>query len=102
MPGFILEEGTITPSGGSFAISYDPVALHRDFSNLDLVAKYAAQPGLADPVLVTFLLTGYDGPQQVHRAGAVFFDGEEVHTLAINLESAVYLPLTLRLYAGSP
>jgi hypothetical protein len=96
MPGFIMEEGTLFPAGGSFTITYDPVDLHHDFPNLDLVAKYAAHPGLADPVLVTFLLTGYDGPQLVHRAGAVFFDGEEVHTLAITLDNTVFLPLILR------
>jgi hypothetical protein len=102
MPGFILEEGTQFPSGGSFTITYDPVALHHDFANLDLVAKHAAQPGLADPVLVTFLLTGYDGPQQIHRAGTVFFDGEEVHTLAITLDNAIFLPLVLRQHPTEP
>jgi hypothetical protein len=102
MPGFILEEGTIIPSGGAFTILYDPPALHQDFPNLDLTARYASQPGLADPVLVSFLLTGFDGPQQVHQAGAVFFDGEEVHTFAINLDNAVYLPLVLRQHTSGP
>jgi hypothetical protein len=92
----------LVPSGGTFTIDYDPPALHQDFPNLDLTAKYTNQPGLTDPVLVTFLLTGFDGLHQVHRAGAVFFDGEEVHTLAITLDNTVFLPLVLRQHIEGP
>jgi hypothetical protein len=102
MPGFILEQGGLIPTGGTFTIDHDPLILNQDFPNLDLTAKYANQPGLVDPVLVTFLLTGYDGPQQVHWAGAVFFDGEEVHTPAIDLDHEVYLPLVLRHHTTGP
>jgi hypothetical protein len=96
IPGFILEQGGFVPSGGDFTITYDPVTLSQDFHNLDLTGPGSSQPGLSDPVLITFLLTGYDGPQQVHRAGTVYIDGEEVHTLAITLDNSVYLPLILR------
>jgi len=78
MPGFILEEGVITPAGDTVTITYDPVALHEDFPNLDLKAKLADRPGLTDPVLITFLLAGRHSDGSVQRAGVVFLEGEEV------------------------
>ena len=96
MPGFILEEGTFTPSGNTFTITYDPLALHQDFPNLDLIAKDANQPGLADPVLIAFLLSGEKDGQEVHRAGAVFLNGEEVQMPETTVNHFVYLPLILR------
>jgi hypothetical protein len=102
MPGFILEEGTLTPAGSTFTIVYDPLALHQDFPNLDLKAKDASVPGLTDPVLITFLLSGEQGGQRVHRAGTVFLDGDEVHTLALTPDQRVYLPVVLRDHAGEP
>lgn len=93
MPGFILKEGTLYPTGGSFTIIYDPLALHQEFPNLDLTARDANLPGLADPVLVTFLLAGDGTGGKVYRAGAVFFLGEEVMAAG---SRAVYLPVILR------
>jgi hypothetical protein len=98
MPGFILEQGTITPSGSMFSITYDPLTLHQDFPNLDLMAKDANQPGLADPVLITFLLSGEQGGQDVHLAGAVFLNGEEVQIPEGALGHLIYLPTILRDY----
>jgi hypothetical protein len=95
MPGFILETGNVTPTGNSFTINYDPLALHQDFPNLDLTAWDADHPGLADPVLVTFLVAGERLHNRVYQAGAVFFSGDEVHTPSLVLES-VYLPVTLK------
>jgi hypothetical protein len=97
MPGFMLEQGSLTPSGSTFTIVYDPLALHQDFLNLDLKAKDANWPGLTDPVLVTFLLSGEQGGHKVHQAGAVFFDGEEVQMLSVPPPRyLVYLPVVLR------
>jgi hypothetical protein len=93
MPGFILHEGTLIPSGDTFAIIYDPVALHQDYPNLDLRAKDASVAGLADPVLISFLLFGEQGGHPVHRAGAVFLDGDEVQMPATRF---VHLPVVLR------
>jgi hypothetical protein len=98
MPGFILEQGTITPSGSTFSIVYDPLTLHQDFPNLDLMAKDANQPGLADPVLITFLLSGEQDGQDVYLAGAVFLSGEEVQIPEGALGHLVYLPTVLRNY----
>jgi hypothetical protein len=93
MPGFILDEGTVTPSGDSFTLVFDPLALHQDFPNLDLTAKDANVPGLTDSVLITFLLSGERGGQKLYQAGAVFLDGDEVQTPGTR---SVYVPLVLR------
>jgi hypothetical protein len=102
MPGFILHQGTLTPAGSTFTIVYDPLALHQDFPNLDLTAKEANVPGLADPVLITFLLSGDQGGQPVHRAGAVFLDGDEVQIPGLSMGQSIYLPAVLRNYAAGP
>ena len=95
MPGFILEEGVLAPSGHSFTIPYDPMALHQDFSNLDLKARDEDRNGLADPVLVSFLVVGDQAEgRRVHLAGTVFLDGEEV--LVQCAARQVHLPLVLK------
>jgi hypothetical protein len=55
MPGFILEQGQSQTSGAEFNLLYDPVRLHEDFPNLDLVAYDAERPGLADQVWIAVL-----------------------------------------------
>jgi hypothetical protein len=100
MPGFLLEHGTIEPSGDSFTITYDPLTLHQDFPNLDLVGKNESRAGLADPVFISFLVAGDQaGEGRANLAGAVFLDGEEVFVMGINVPGIayrVYLPLLLR------
>jgi hypothetical protein len=96
MPGFILVQDTILPTGSSFTIDYDPVALHQDFPNLDLTDKEAGWAGLADPVLISFLLSGQQEGLPVHRAGAVFLDGDEVQASGCVLSHQIYLPLVLK------
>jgi hypothetical protein len=95
MPGFVLEEGSLLPEGDIFEIIYDPLTLHQDFSNLDLMAKDTGRPGLTDPVLVTFLLTGKQGEVDVQRVGMVFFDGEYVWVPGKDGEW-IYLPLVTK------
>jgi hypothetical protein len=75
MPGFLLEQNTVTPSGDTFTIAYDPVKLHRDFPNLDLTAFDFPRPGLADQIWISFLLS--DGAGN-HYARSVTLHGEEV------------------------
>jgi hypothetical protein len=95
MPGVILDEGGLAPSGRSFAIPYDPLALHQDFPNLDLKAKEEDRNGLADPVLISYLVSGDQaGGGRVYLAGAVFLDGEEV--LVECSAQRVYLPLATK------
>jgi hypothetical protein len=102
MPGFILEEGTLAPSGGLFTIVYDPINLHDDFPNLDLKAFDATQPGLADYVLITFLLSGRLSGEDVQWAGAVFLRGDEVQMPRAFLSPRSYLALALRRWASGP
>lgn len=92
MPGFILDQGTFQPSGEVFEITYDPLALHQDYPNLDLMAKDSAIAGLTDPVLVTFLLSGKQDGVDVQRAGMVFFDGDYVWVPS-GSGAQIYLPI---------
>ncbi|MBN1810353.1 MAG: hypothetical protein JXA14_00800 [Anaerolineae bacterium] len=95
MPGVILDEGALVPSGHTFTIPYDPLALHQDFPNLDLKDREEYRNGLADPVLISYLVAGDQaGGGRVHLAGAVFLDGEEVFVQCA--AQRVYLPLVLR------
>jgi hypothetical protein len=55
MPGFILEQGAGTVEGTNFSLTYDPIALNRDFPNLDLTAYDDIRPGLADQVWISIL-----------------------------------------------
>jgi hypothetical protein len=95
MPGFILDQGTFAPSGSTFTIPFDPVALHQDFPNLDLKTKDASWAGLTDPVLITFLVSGKREEQPVHRGGAVFLNGDEVQMPGCTMNHQVYLPVVL-------
>ena len=96
MPGFVLDQGTIASAGTVFTIPYDPLALHEDYPNLDLKAKDANVPGLADPVLITYLVSGREGGHEMHYAGAVFLNGDEVQVPGSALGHVVHLPLVLQ------
>ncbi len=75
IPGFILEEGTVTRADNMFTIIYDPVTLHNDFPNIDLTAPEEWRPGLSDEVLITLFLADDDGS---YRVNTVTLFGEEV------------------------
>jgi len=98
MPGYILEHGQVTPSGGRYEITFDPAALHEDFPNLDLVGRDDWGPGLADTISVGLLLRGQRGGETVYRANTVTLQGEQVFVGEGPAEAAheVYLPLILR------
>jgi hypothetical protein len=94
MPGFILEQGTVTPAGGTFTVAYDPVTLHNDFPNIDLAAPEEWRPGLSDEVLITLFLADGDG---AFRANTVTLFGEEVFVgHDPSLRFPIYLPAILR------
>jgi len=79
MPGTILDQGRARIAGGRWVVEYDPVALHADFPNLDLIGREDHRPGLADTVIVSLLLSG-DGPSgPVWRATSVTLQGQQVH-----------------------
>jgi hypothetical protein len=94
MPGFILEQGTVVPSGGAFTVAYDPVALRSDFPNIDLTAPEEWRPGLSDEILISLLLADEAG---TCRANTVTLFGEEVFVgRDKSMGLRVYLPVVLK------
>jgi hypothetical protein len=105
MPGFILKQGQVNPAGDSYQITFDPVALHADFPNLDLQGRDAWVPGLADTFSIGLLLrgeaqalaegTGAGSP--VYMANTLTIQGDRVF---VGQESAgdseISLPLILK------
>ncbi|MFV2072373.1 MAG: carboxypeptidase-like regulatory domain-containing protein [Thermoanaerobaculales bacterium] len=79
MPGFILEHGQATVSGGSFTFDFDPVALQQDFPNLDLYGREENRVGLSDTVSIGLLLEGTQGDAKVYRANTVTLQGQQVY-----------------------
>jgi hypothetical protein len=101
MAGFILEHGQVTPGGGRYQIVFDPVALNRDFPNLDLVGRESIEDaGLADTFSIGLLLCGQSGGEPVYRANAITIQGAEVFVDSpASGPSTIYLPVLLRSYA---
>ena len=82
MPGFILEEGSLTLQGGVFELVYDPVRLSQEFLNIDLASRHGFEAGLADEVFISVMLTGTDASgQRVHTAKLLTLVGEDIYDL---------------------
>ena len=98
MPGYILQQGQVTPSGGVYQISFDPVALYEDFPNLDLTGRDDWSAGLSDTFSVGLLLQGQRGDETVYRANTITIQGQEIHVRDAQPEPAkdIYLPLIRR------
>lgn len=98
MPGYILEQGRVTPSGGSYEIVFDPVQLRADFPNLDLVGRDDWSPGLSDTISIGMLLRGQKGAEPVYRANTVTIQGMQVYLgdAPLRLPYDVYLPVSMR------
>ena len=98
MPGYILEHGQVTPSGGTYQITFDPVTLYNDFPNLDLVGRDDGSPGLADTFAIGLLLRGQSGGSVDYRANTITVQGEQVFVREAlpDLSNRVYLPLILK------
>jgi hypothetical protein len=98
MAGFILEQGQVVPSGRTYHFTFDAVALHEDFPNLDLVGRDDPGPGLADTFAIGLLLRGQRGDSTVYRANTVTIQGEQVFVGegATDVSYDVYLPLVMR------
>jgi hypothetical protein len=93
-PGLILEQGTVVPESGEFTVTYDPVALHNDFPNIDLTAPEEWRAGLSDEILISLLLTDDAGAS---RANVVTLLGEEVVVgRDASLGFQIYLPVILK------
>jgi hypothetical protein len=101
MPGYLLEQGQASISGNTWRIVFDPVALHDDYPNLDLVGRDDHEPGLADTFSLGLLLRGEGaGGVPVYRANTVTIQGEEVFVGDAPsppvVRSPIYLPLVLK------
>ncbi|MDA2929987.1 hypothetical protein MYX84_08595, partial [Acidobacteria bacterium AH-259-O06] len=82
MPGFLLEEGRLTPNifaTGDLNYSYDAPRLHEDFPNLDLFDS--DNRAGADTITMSFLLSGSKGGEKVYQARQVLLQGEELLAL---------------------
>jgi hypothetical protein len=98
MPGYILEQGQVAASGGTYELTFDPAALHEDFPNLDLVGRDDPEAGLADTFAIGLLMRGQTGGGTIYRANTVTIQGEQVFIGDAPIEPpyGVYLPLVLR------
>jgi hypothetical protein len=98
MPGFILVQGEVTPTLGVYTIVFDPVSLHEEFPNLDLVGRDDYLPGLADTFSVGLLLQGEHAGEAVYLANTVTIQGDHVFVEDAPARPlyGVYLPLILR------
>ena len=80
MPGFILEEGSLTQSGSTLKLVYDPVRLSREFPNIDISAWHQPQTGLSDEVFISVLLSGNDASgERQYAAKHLTLAGEDIY-----------------------
>ena len=100
MPGFILETGSLSGSGGKLNYQYNPTALSSNFPNLDVGFL-----GAADLITVTLFGSGTnpDGTP-AFAARVVTLHGQELFTQAHSLPSlvAAVLPSSRSVQVGVP
>ena len=78
MPGWVLETGELTSPGKAFLITYDPETLQETFPNIDLRQPQSWAPGLSDEVFVSFVISGSEDGNPVHRANVLTLHGEQL------------------------
>jgi hypothetical protein len=99
MAGFILDQGLAAVQGNTFQFTFDPVALHQDFPNLDITNRDGGWgPGLADTFMIGLLLQGQDVGEDVYAATTITMQGDRVyvHEGETAPTRSIYLPLVLR------
>jgi hypothetical protein len=98
MSGFILKQGQVTPTDGIYRFTFDPVALHNDFPNLDLEGRDDWRPGLSDTFSIGLILSGVDGDGSIYLANTITIQGNQVYVgnNLIQQLSEIYLPLALK------
>ena len=90
--GVVMGQGSVVPdASGAFAITYDAIALHEEFSMLSLTAHEGLWEGLADEVAINLLAIGAEVPQ----GNTVTLIGEEVF-VGSDARPWIYLPLILK------
>jgi hypothetical protein len=95
MPGYILTHRRVTPQGGVYRFTLNPVALQQDFPNLDLISRDEWRAGLADTITIGLLLRGQAANgSPVYQANTIILQGEQVFVGKVEAKSfPVYLPL---------
>ncbi len=78
MPGFTLQHGQVPATGGTFNIVFDPVALNKDFPNLDLSGRDDRSSGLSDTISIGMFLTGRRGSETSYSAENITLQGNDV------------------------
>jgi len=78
MPGFILEQGEAETSGRHFEIVYDPVTLHQDFPNIDLMGRDDRRPGLTDTIMISVFASGAIDGIDEFLANTVTIQGQRI------------------------
>lgn len=96
MSGFILEEGNLSISNGTYKYLFDPWRLHEDFPNLD-ITNQGKIGELADTFTLSFFLSGDDdsGKKQ-HRARSIVLQGQWLQALPQSQICKVHLPIAVR------
>ena len=97
MPGFILQQGKATVSGGSYQFAFDPVELNKEFPNLDLIGRDSWRAGLSDTFSIGLLLRGKQGAKTVYRSNTITIQGDQVFVGGAFPDwSKVNLPVVLK------
>jgi len=78
MPGFILKHGQVPVIDGTYSIPFDPVALNRDFPNLDLVGREENAEGLSDTITIGLLMKGQVAGNTTYSGEKITWQGDEV------------------------
>jgi hypothetical protein len=98
MPGYVLEHGKATLNGDSYRVVFDPVALHEDFPNLDLIGRDDWRAGLADTFAIGLLMRGRKDGIPLYRANAITIHGDQVFVGNVwsDFPNHLFLPLTVK------
>jgi hypothetical protein len=98
MSGYILEDGELEVNGQTISYTFDPLRLHSDFPNLDVLEPEGGA-ALTDTFTFSLLLSGEDGAgERRHRARTVTLQGHRLMALDTEGHPAhqLRLPLVLR------
>ncbi len=71
MPGFLVEDGPVNVTGSSFSYQYNPTNLNKRFPNYELAGDISG-PAAADPLTLTFMVTGTDAEGRGQLRSRVF------------------------------
>ena len=83
IPGFILEEGSLTESAGALKLADDPVGLSHESPNLDLRARHlCCDRRLSDEVFISVMLSGTDASgKRQYAAKLLTLVGEDIYDM---------------------